>query len=345
MRVYVRVCIRACIRVCIGALLSKFQDIHNPKSMPTSIPCKKNPFPTKPPCSPYTHLWVTIHSDDRRRGMTNDNYVPADISIPHAAMPSFLLSSSLSVSPTTTVLTGLPAAGGSQADRSRSGMHSAVMSAALYSIYHACFQEPHCPAAKRHIGEWTQYFTKRVRCSSGVSPFDGFSFHRRRQQKFLPSSNEPITVNESSVINIFSSQARRLHFPLKDGNAHWMTDSCSSWSLHAAVLGLRAYVDSWPLNPSHYLHLSVSGGPASGGDLWQLKGEWDMPSTLNPTLHCSAIAIIITRADLCPPDLFRRGDVGLSKGHSGRLEIQRETLLSCFQVSWCALWLERKYVE
>lgn len=55
-------------------------------------------YPVIPPYSPCAHMWGTIQSDERRRGMPNDNWVSMDIPIPFPTLPPFLLSPPLTVS-------------------------------------------------------------------------------------------------------------------------------------------------------------------------------------------------------------------------------------------------------
>ena len=64
-------------------------------------------FPSIPQYSHIIHISGIIQSDERRRGMPNDNKVPQDISIPFQSLSSFLLSSSLTVSTSSTIFTRL----------------------------------------------------------------------------------------------------------------------------------------------------------------------------------------------------------------------------------------------
>lgn len=77
-------------------------------------------------------------------------------------------------------------------------------------------------------------------------------------------------------------------------------------------------------------------GLVSGGILWQLKGEWDMPGTQNATLHTPPVVIIIITQGLTSDTslLMWQGDVGLLKEHNVGLYVQQEILLNMF---WCNL--------
>lgn len=92
-----------------GLMLSELQhtsEVHLPKTQPI-LTLQQPLFPRILHYSHDTLIWGMIQSDERRRGMPNDNKVPLDVSMPFPGLPSFLLSFPLTVSTSTTVLVRL----------------------------------------------------------------------------------------------------------------------------------------------------------------------------------------------------------------------------------------------